>query len=66
MVEVRWSREKHPARGWRRWIRLTGPFVAAFLPNTHAREAAVHRTCDRAEGSQGAGDVTNADDGASL
>jgi|SRR5688572_14876459 hypothetical protein len=67
-VEVRWSREKYPARGWRRWIRLTGAFVAALLPsrNTHAREAAGHRPCDSAEGSKGAGDVTNADDGASL
>ncbi len=67
-VELRADREKHPARGWRRWIRLTGALVAALLPsrNTHAREATVHRTCDLAEGSQGAGDVTNADDGASL
>ena len=66
-VELRADRERHPARGWRRWIRLTGAFVAALLPsrNTHAREAAVHRTCDPAKGSQGAGNVTTADDGAS-
>jgi hypothetical protein len=67
-VEVRWGRKKQPAWGWLGWIRLTGAFVAALLTsrNTHARESAGHRTCDSAEGSKGAGDVTNADDGASL
>ena len=63
-VEVRADREKLPARGWPRWIRPTCAFV--WPQYFRAREGAAHRTCDSAEGSQGAGDVTNADDGASL
>jgi hypothetical protein len=67
-VEVRADREKLPAGGLRRWIRPTGAFVAALLwpQNAHARKAAGHRTRDPAEGSKGAGEVTNADDSASL
>ena len=67
-VEVRADREKHPAGGLRRWIRPTGAFVAALLwpQYAHARKVTGHRTCGSAEGSKGAGDVTNADDSASL
>jgi hypothetical protein len=67
-VEVRADREKHPAGGLRRWIRPTSAFVAALLwpQYAHARKVTGHRTCGSAEGSKGAGDVTNADDSASL
>ena len=68
VLEVRADREKNPAGGLRRWTRPTGAFVAELLwpQNAHARKVTGHRTCGSAEGSKGAGDVTNADDSASL